>query len=105
LEDSLEAGLTEAPSLHPVIDPNLCIGCGSCGAACPEMPAHQVLGMVRLKAKLISPTDCIGHGACKAACPVDAITLVFGSEKRGVDIPNVKAHFGATVPGIFIAGE
>jgi thioredoxin reductase (NADPH) len=105
LEESVEAGLTEAASLHPVINANRCIGCGSCVAACPEMPAHQVLGMVRRKAQLVSPADCIGHGACRAACPVDAITLVFGSEKRGIDIPNVQPNFETNVPGIFIAGE
>jgi thioredoxin reductase/ferredoxin len=105
LDDSREAGLLDAPSLHPAIDTAKCIGCGSCVAACPEMPAHQVLGMVRRKAQLVSPTDCIGHGACRAACPVDAITLVFGSAQRGVDIPNVKPNFESNVPGIFIAGE
>jgi thioredoxin reductase (NADPH) len=105
LDDSREAGLLDAPSLHPVIDTGKCIGCASCVAACPEMPAHQVLGMVRRKAHLVSPTDCIGHGACRTACPVDAISLVFGSEKRGVDIPNVKPNFETNVPGIFIAGE
>ena len=53
----------------------------------------------------MSPSDCIGHGACRTACPVDAITLVFGSAQRGVDIPNVKPNFESNVPGIFIAGE
>ena len=105
LEDSREAGLIEPMSLHPVIDVGKCIGCGSCVSACPEMPEHQVLGLVRRKAALVSPTDCIGHGACKAACPVDAISLVFGSERRGVDIPNVKPDFESNVPGIYIAGE
>jgi thioredoxin reductase len=38
-------------------------------------------------------------------CPVDAITLVFGSERRGVDIPLVTPNFESTVPGMFIAGE
>ncbi|MGD8808470.1 MAG: NAD(P)-binding domain-containing protein, partial [Gammaproteobacteria bacterium] len=83
----------------------ICIGCGACVAACPEMPGHQVLGLVRRKAELISPTDCIGHGACKTACPVEAISLVFGSAERGVDIPNVDVDFQTNVPGIFIAGE
>ncbi len=105
LHESREAGLVEAPSLHPVVDAGTCIGCGSCVAACPEMPAHQVLGMVRRKATLVSPSDCIGHGACRAACPVNAITLVFGSAQRGIDIPNVKPSFETNVPGIFIAGE
>jgi thioredoxin reductase (NADPH) len=103
--ESIEAGLTEPASLHPVIDPLKFIGCGSCIAACPEMPGHKVLGLVRRKAELISPTDCIGHGACQVVCPVGAITLVFGTERRGVDIPNVKPNFETNIRGIFIAGE
>ena len=95
-------GLTEPSSLHPVIDPMRCIGCGSCANACPE---HTVLGLINHKAELINPTYCVGHGACKAACPEDAITLVFGTEKRGVDIPLVKPNFETNVPGMFIAGE
>jgi thioredoxin reductase len=38
-------------------------------------------------------------------CPVGAIELVFGTEKRGVDIPLVNPDFETNVPGIFIAGE
>ena len=105
LEESREAGLVDAASLHPVIDPTKCIGCGSCVAACPEMPKHTVLGLVHRKAQLVNPAECIGHGACKAVCPADAITLVFGSERRGVDIPDVKPNFETNVPGIFVAGE
>ena len=71
----------------------------------PEMPGHQVLGMIQGKAELISPSDCIGHGACRAACPVGAITLVFGTERRGMDIPDVGPDFQTNVPGIYIAGE
>lgn len=104
-DESIEAGLTEPASLHPIIDANKCIGCESCISACPEMPGHKVLGLVRRKAVLISPTDCIGHGACQAVCPVGAITLVFGTERRGVDIPNVKPNFETNVPGMYIAGE
>jgi thioredoxin reductase/NAD-dependent dihydropyrimidine dehydrogenase PreA subunit len=99
------AGLVEPASLHPVVDPARCIGCGSCVKACPEQPEHHVLGLIGGRAQLVSPTDCIGHGACRASCPVNAITLVFGSERRGVDIPLLTPHFETTVPGIFVAGE
>jgi putative YpdA family bacillithiol system oxidoreductase len=36
---------------------------------------------------------------------VDAITLVFGTETRGVDIPLVKETFETNAEGIYIAGE
>jgi len=97
-----EAGLTEPSSLHPIIDSVLCVGCKACIEACPE---KNVLGIIKGKAELIAPTHCIGHGACKTACPLDAITLVFGTEKRGLDIPLVHPNFETNVPGIFIAGE
>jgi len=105
LDDNQQAGLTEPVSLHPVINPNRCIGCASCVFACPEQGHESVLGMIHNKAVLINPTHCIGHGACKKACPVDAISLVFGTEKRGVDIPNLNPNFETNVAGIFIAGE
>lgn len=101
LEAAAEAGLLEPPSLHPVVDPQRCVGSASCVTACPE----QALGFIGGKAQLTNPAVCIGHGACAAACPVEAITLVFGTERRGVDIPLVKPNFETNVPGIFIAGE
>lgn len=102
LDAAHEAGLTEPASLHPQIIPTKCLGCGSCVKACPE---GDVLGLIHNKAALINPTHCIGHGACKTACPFNAIELVFGTEKRGIDIPSVDADFQTNVPGIYIAGE
>jgi thioredoxin reductase (NADPH) len=99
------AGLHEPASLHPVIDPLRCIGCGSCVKACPEEPEHHVLGIIGGRAHLVGPGDCIGHGACRAACPVDAITLVFGTARRGTEIPVLTPHFETSLPGLFIAGE
>ena len=104
-KEANEAGLTEPTSLHPLVDPSKCIGCGSCVGACPEYPHHTVLGLVNGKAELVSPTSCIGHGACRAACPVGAITLVFGTARRGVELPRVSPWFETNVPGVFIAGE
>ena len=104
-QETEAAGLTEPASLHPLIDPSKCLGCGACVKACPEQPHHEVLGLIDGKAVLVGPTDCIGHGACKTVCPFDAITLVLGTERRGVDIPILKPNFESNVPGIFIAGE
>lgn len=102
LEASHAAGLTEPPSLHPSINPNRCLGCGSCIPACPE---GDVLGLVAGKAVLVNPTHCIGHGACREACPCDAITLVLGTESRPIEIPRHDPTFHTNVPGIFVAGE
>ena len=104
-KEALEAGLTEPVSLHPAIDYTKCIGCGACVNACPEQDHHTVLGIIDGKADLVGPTNCIGHGACAPACPVDAITLVFGSARRGVDLPRVSPWFETNVPGVFVAGE
>jgi thioredoxin reductase/ferredoxin len=104
-EEAVAAGLLEPASLHPVIDAAKCVGCGACVRACPEQPEHHVLGLIRGKAALVSPTDCIGHGACKTACPVGAISLVFGTETRGIDLPVLRPNFETNVSGIFIAGE
>jgi thioredoxin reductase (NADPH) len=101
LQASLEQGLMEPPSLHPVIDTTRCIGSSACVKACPE----DALGIINGKAELVNAAHCIGHGACLPACPVEAIKLVFGTEKRGIDIPQVNPHFESNVPGIYIAGE
>lgn len=99
---AVAAGRCEPPSLHPVIDPARCIGCGACTNVCPE---GKVLGLIGGKAELIEPSACIGHGACRTACPAGAVDLVFGTARRGVDIPNVSPDFETSVPGVFIAGE
>jgi thioredoxin reductase (NADPH) len=104
-DEAQRAGLIEPASLHPVVDASRCVGCGACVRACPEQPEHHVLGLIAGKAQLVSPTDCIGHGACRSACPVGAISLVFGTQTRGVEIPFLSAQFETNVPGVFIAGE
>lgn len=89
-------------SIHPVIDPDRCMGSGACTSACPE---DDVIGLVDGRAQLINPLACIGHSACAAACPVDAIHLVFGTARRGVEIPDLDENFQTNQQGIYVAGE
>jgi thioredoxin reductase (NADPH) len=101
-ERTQRLGHTEPVSLHPRINLDVCINSGGCVSSCPE---KDVLGMVDGRPHLIKPSACIGHGECLRACPVDAITLVIGTEKRGVELPLLGNDFQTNVAGLFIAGE
>jgi len=89
-------------SIHPEIDLDNCIGSGACVRACPE---QEVLAITDGRARLINPMSCIGHSACAAACPVGAITLVFGTATRGVELPKLTPEFETSQPGIYVVGE
>lgn len=102
VEKAKEYGLFEPVSLHPKIDLNTCIKSGACVTACPE---EDILGIMNGRATLINASQCVGHGACFHACPVEAISLVIGTEKRGVDLPHIDQDFQTNVPGMYIAGE
>ncbi len=102
IERAKQYGLSEPATIHPKVNRAICIGSGSCINACPE---KNVLGIVDNKAEAVYASRCVGHGACARACPVGAIELVFGTEKRGVDIPQVQPNFETNMERIFIAGE
>ena len=102
IKKAKEEGLYEPVSLHPVIDLSTCIRSAACIAACPE---KDILGIVDGRATLIQSSNCVGHGACFHSCPVEAISLVIGTEKRGVDLPHVNENYETNIGGIYIAGE
>lgn len=102
IDKAKEFGFHEPVSLHPVINEDICIGSGACVSACPE---KDILGIVSGSGKLINASHCVGHGACFHACPVQAITLVMGTEKRGVELPHVSEDYETNIKGIYIAGE
>jgi len=89
-------------SLHPQIDPSLCMGSGACVHACPE---HDVIGLVHGQVALLNPLACVGHGACADACPVSAIKLVFGTASRGVELPKVSRDYETKQAGLYVVGE
>ncbi len=102
IEKAKQEGLHEPVSLHPVINLDTCIKSGACVEVCPE---KDILGILNGGGTLINASNCVGHGACFHACPVEAISLVIGTEKRGVDLPHVNQYFETNVEGIYIAGE
>jgi ferredoxin len=59
--------------MKPVIDEDLCIGCGNCVEICPA-----VFQLEEEKSRVIDPEACDFTGCCEAAaenCPVEAITI------------------------------
>jgi thioredoxin reductase (NADPH) len=102
IDKAREYGFHEPVSIHPSVDPAICIGSGACIRACPE---KDILGLVDSRATTVNASRCVGHGACAAACPVGAITLVFGTETRGVEIPYVTPKYETNIKGVYIVGE
>jgi len=74
-------GRHETLSLHPVVDEGL------------------------YKSVVVNASECVGHGICERVCPVSAITLVIGTETRGVEIPRLTEFFETNVPGLYVVGE
>jgi len=60
-----------SPSYQAQIDPELCIGCGTCIERCQvdAIKSRKEISKVNIK-------RCIGCGNCVAVCPEDAITLI-----------------------------
>lgn len=97
------SNLTEDESAPPraLVRADLCVGCGSCVAACPEDGALSLQG----KLAMVDPARCKGHGECVTACPMGAISVVRGSATNRVVVPQLDANFETNVPGLYIVGE
>jgi Pyruvate/2-oxoacid:ferredoxin oxidoreductase delta subunit len=102
LAHARKLGTNETLSLHPVVDEGMCIGCEECVRGCPE---QDVLATYHSKAVVIDAIECVGHGICERVCPVGAITLVVGTETRGLELPRLSEVFETDQQGIFVVGE
>ena len=95
------ASPVDRSSMHAVVRGDLCVGCGTCEAACPEPGAITVQN----KLAIVDIALCKGHGECVAACPIGAIALSTGASVTRVTVPQVDANFETNVPGLYIVGE
>lgn len=102
LEEARALGIGRPRGQYPQVNRSLCIGCGSCVAACPE---GDVLAVVWGKAEVINGDRCVGHGLCETACPVSALKVGLGDIRSRPDIPVLSENHETSVPGLFIAGE
>jgi len=80
---------------------DMCVGCGTCVASCPEEGAITLRGRLAV----VSDELCRGHGECVRACPVGAISVTTGAAVNRVRVPLVDANFETNVPGLYIVGE
>ena len=57
----------------PIVDPELCIGCGDCGIVCVYDAIH--VGDEGIASA--NPDKCYGCGVCRDVCPVQAIRFAY----------------------------
>ena len=102
---------------HPFIvsDPNKCISCGRCVAACAQIEGPGVLAFQFVDGRLtvgthdgrpLDQTDCVSCGQCVTACPCGALEFVRerGRVFRAINDPDkVVVGFVAPAPRSVIA--
>ena len=99
---STEAAATPAAGvMRALVRADMCVGCGTCVAECPEPGAITMRG----KLAVVDDAKCQGHGACVRGCPVGAISMNSGAAVNRVSVPLVDANFETNVLGLYIVGE
>jgi thioredoxin reductase/ferredoxin len=97
----LDAPAAAGGKPRALVRADLCVGCGTCAASCPEDGAITLRG----KLAVVDDARCQGHGECVAACPVGAISVTTGTAANRVAVPLVDGNFETNVSGLYIVGE
>lgn len=100
-DDATVDGVAGGKRKHALVRADVCVGCGTCTAGCPEKGAIRVEN----KRAIIDTEICIGHGHCVSDCPVGAIVLSTGDAVQHVVAPEIDANFQTNIRGLYIAGE
>jgi ferredoxin len=67
------AGAIQPSNFLPEVDPELCVGCGTCAERCPVNAISVADGAD--EAATVDEAWCIGCGVCVSACPDHAVSL------------------------------
>jgi thioredoxin reductase (NADPH) len=98
--DGATAGGGDGPK-HALVRTDVCVGCGTCVAACPEPGAITLVN----KVATVDLGLCKGHGACAVACPVNGILVTSGAAVQHVEVPLLSVHFETVIDGLYVVGE
>ncbi|MFX0107914.1 MAG: hydrogenase iron-sulfur subunit, partial [Candidatus Hodarchaeota archaeon] len=71
----LVSGIRKAEAIVSVVDPEVCVGCGTCEINCAYNAIEVVPGDGGHDYAVSNPVLCAGCGKCAAGCPAGAITM------------------------------
>jgi len=71
----LVSGIRKAEAIVSVVDPEVCVGCGTCEINCAYNAIEVVPGEGGHDYAVSNPVLCQGCGKCAAGCPSGAITM------------------------------
>ncbi|MHA1882736.1 MAG: hydrogenase iron-sulfur subunit [Candidatus Thorarchaeota archaeon] len=68
-------GIRKAEAIVSVVDPEICVGCGTCEINCAYNAIEVIPGDGGHDYAVSNPVLCAGCGKCGAGCPAGAITM------------------------------